>query len=163
MRATTRRSHATDGISPVPDAPTASTTSTVCGQSAGDGSGSPSSGPCSVSLVPWCACSTATRSNCRRANLRARGANVSVGGGIRRPYRVRVGIDGASYFVGGWPSRRCAESVREEVARVAAGLRGRGLSRKQIQRALDLATGREVSRLPGRRPQALEVTSKLAA
>lgn len=63
---------------------------------------------------------------------------------MRAPWRVVISIDGRLYDCGHWPTRERAELAREAVSRVAPELRGRGFSRRSVQRRLDLATGREV-------------------
>ncbi|HEX8071060.1 MAG TPA: hypothetical protein VF546_13980 [Pyrinomonadaceae bacterium] len=80
----------------------------------------------------------------RRANLR-----IMPGGSVSRqphsrvnPWRVRIDIERAVYFVGAWPTKQRAQEVLRLAARVAADVRGRGLTRAAIQRALDAATGR---------------------
>lgn len=87
--------------------------------------------------------------DCRRINLRLPLGNIYYYKRSRRaPFRVRIGVDGVLHEVGGWPTLKLAQEAREAAARVAAQLRGRGLSRKQVQRQLDLATGRKVGPAP---------------
>jgi hypothetical protein len=87
--------------------------------------------------------------DCRKANLQPLYGNIAKIKGLRRTFRVAVGIDHVVYVVGYFSTRRDAEHVRQIAGETAAELRGRGLTRKQIQRRLDLATsdGAELSRL----------------
>jgi hypothetical protein len=103
--------------------------------------------------------------DCRRANLvLSDDGQVRLDRSTRRsPYQILISIDGHKYFCGGWPTLEHAHFIRGLVAEVAHTLRGRGLSRQQIQRALDLAAGRETSRLPGPAPRALEEIERKAA
>lgn len=104
--------------------------------------------------------------DCRRANLRLGDEGqirVGTSSTRRSPYQVVVSIDNKKYFCGGWPTLEHAHEVRRLVAEAARTLRGRGLSRKQIQRALNIAAGRETSRLPGRVPRSLEGSELKAA
>jgi hypothetical protein len=96
--------------------------------------------------------------DCRKENLRIfEGGEVGIiraakcphcGGELNRPRRspfiVRVSVDGKRYRVGTWPTKRFADHIRQIAVEAARGLRGRGLSEIQIQRQLDLATGRKV-------------------
>jgi len=89
--------------------------------------------------------------DCRRANLSVTLGNIARQRRSRRnPYLISIRVAGGQYYVGGWPSLRWAEEVRQTVAQVAAQLRGRGLTRKQVQRQLDLAVGRRVRAGPVR-------------
>jgi hypothetical protein len=92
--------------------------------------------------------------DCRKENLRLfDGGDVTrarhcphCGGELstsrRSSYIVRISVDGKRYSVGAWPSLRVAEHIRQIVAEMARGLRGRGLTAAKVQRQLDLATGR---------------------
>jgi hypothetical protein len=84
--------------------------------------------------------------DCRRENLRldARGNVVRDRNHATKPWQVRVAVDGRSYYCGHWPRRDWAEEVGRLAAECATGLRGQGLARRAVQRALDLATGREI-------------------
>jgi hypothetical protein len=89
--------------------------------------------------------------DCRRENLRiAVGCivqRVALRGASRESFRVRLKIEGINYHVGCWPSEALANEVREVVDLLAPKLRG--LTRRQIQRALDGATGRTARRYAG--------------
>ena len=84
------------------------------------------------------------RLDCRRANLQALSGSIKVRLRRRKPYRVTIGIDRMLFHVGYYPTLRTAEAMRQIAAGVAVEVRGRKLTRKQIQGQLDLATGRRV-------------------
>jgi hypothetical protein len=80
----------------------------------------------------------------RRANLKVEGGSVCENRHSKRnPFTVHITIDSKHFYVGSWPTKEWAEVIREIAQKTAARLRGRGRSYKSIQRALDLATGRE--------------------
>jgi hypothetical protein len=82
--------------------------------------------------------------NYRRANLRAASGFVYRLKHLRaKPFAVQIDIDGRKFFCGSWPTEEKAEQVRIVAEQVAPILRGRALSKKVIQRVLNLATGRE--------------------
>jgi hypothetical protein len=83
--------------------------------------------------------------DCRRENLRV-AAWCSVRQIGRQSFEVRTKIDGINYHVGCWPSAARAEEMRETVSALIVSLRGRNLTRRQIQSALDGATGRTARR-----------------
>jgi hypothetical protein len=94
------------------------------------------------------------RLDCRRANLQVRnGGTQKIKGTQRSPYRVQISVDCLLFHVGCYPTPRAAEQIRQIAGETAARLRGRGLTRKQIQYQLDLATGRRVKRAPVRAQQ----------
>jgi hypothetical protein len=88
----------------------------------------------------------------RRSNLNMESGSICHNRHSKRaPFTVHITINSQHFYVGSWPTREIAEWVKETAAQAAISLRGartssgRRLSYKSIQRALDLATGREVS------------------
>lgn len=88
--------------------------------------------------------------DCRRANLRAVLGFVYVNRkSNRNPYRVQFSIDDHQFDCGGWPRRDEAEEARAALSPLVASLRGRSLSRREIQARLDAETGRAARRYAG--------------
>jgi hypothetical protein len=82
------------------------------------------------------------RLDCRKENLSVREGTVTVDPRMRRKqFKVTVCVDYRNYFIGHWPNRKFAEHAIELATPAVREMRGKGLSRRAIERTLREAVG----------------------